>query len=91
MSLAERAIDEADGIISSIFGLARDAVRARRQEAEWFYVYRSRRAEYARTKVARRYWLWLARRSRAMMAANDATCCRLDDAMAAIPKKGGAA
>ncbi len=86
MSIAQQAMEEADSIVATIIGVIESAVHERRQMAEWYYAYRSRRAAYARTKVARRYWLWLARRSRAMMEAN--RCCRVDDLMAKMSSGG---
>lgn len=88
MNFAKLAADEADHVISQVFAIARDAIRERRENAEWWWVYRTRRAAYARTKVAKRWWLWLARRSRAMMEANQATCCKIEEAMAHLPRRG---
>lgn len=82
MKIADTAAREADDIIGRVFDLVYEAVMERRRDAAWWYAYRSRRAIYARTKAARRWWLWLARRSHAQMLANTATrelCCAIDE------------
>lgn len=86
MSLAQQAIDEADGIIGSLIGLGRDAMRRRRRDAKWWYAYRSRRAAYARTRVGQRWWTFWANKSKAQMEANE--CCAVDEQLARLPRSG---
>lgn len=97
MSIATDAIREADEVVASlvttVVGLAQKSIRQRRREAAWRYVRASRRAAYAVTVPARRFWLWRARKWRAEMEANIAhpdLCCAIDEAMASLPRNGEA-
>lgn len=85
MTPIEAAIDEADDIVSSVLEFIGKSMKERRKEAAWWYVYRSRRAHYATTKVARRVWLFWARRSKAMMEANQAVAAQVCGALASKP------
>lgn len=96
MGIAQQAIEEADQIISSlvetVVGLSKQSIRERRKEAPWRYVRAQRRAAYATTKAARRYWLWRARKWRAIAEANKAypdLCCSIDNELAKMPERLG--
>lgn len=92
MSIADRALQEADNIVGSILEFSLMAIDRRRKQAAWWYVYYARRSEYARTKVAKRYWQWRARRARAQMAANDFSegrvCELVDRKVTMLPRRG---
>lgn len=85
MSLTRAAIDEADQVVATVLEFIDKNVEQRRKEAAWWYVYRSRRAAYATSKVARRVWLFWARRSKAMMEANQAIAAQVCGKLASMP------
>lgn len=89
-SPADRALAEADSIVGSILEFSLMAVERRRKQAAWFWVYRARRAEYARTRAAKRWWQFLARISRAKMDANNSieVCKLVDRKVAMLPRRG---
>jgi hypothetical protein len=70
VSAATEAAQYADKVLALIPALVDKAVEERRTHACWWEVYRKRRAMSASTKIAHRWWTWLAGISAAKCSAN---------------------